>query len=282
MRKDFPKIPAILLFPLVATRHKGPAPGRKLAKGGHRARRTCYFAPCGPCVYDRRDRSIPELSLAFNPRGFDWRTDIAEPVRLKDYRVPDYLIDKVDLDVKLHPAAARVLARLAIPPEPARPPQCRARLDGDGLTPKTITLDGRASRFVRIGSVGWFCDAGPVHLEAAPPQRPFVLEIETEIDATANTRLMGLYRSGSVYCTQCEAEGFRRITYFLDRPRCAERLHRAAGGGIFRGADLALPTATRSPAAKSRERHAISRCGTIPIQSRVICSPWSARSWLDL
>ena len=45
-----------------------------------------------------------------------------------------------------------------------------------------------------------------------------MLEIETEIDAAANTRLMGLYRSGSAYCTQCEAEGFRRITYFLDRP----------------------------------------------------------------
>ncbi|VTZ22495.1 Aminopeptidase N [Methylocella tundrae] len=53
---------------------------------------------------------------------------------------------------------------------------------------------------------------------AAPPQRPFALEIETEIDPSANTRLMGLYRSGSAYCTQCEPEGFRRITYFLDRP----------------------------------------------------------------
>src|SRR5690606_24692757 len=52
----------------------------------------------------------------------------------------------------------------------------------------------------------------------APPAQPFTLTIETEIDPTANTKLMGLYRSGSAYCTQCEAEGFRRITYFLDRP----------------------------------------------------------------
>ena len=51
-----------------------------------------------------------------------------------------------------------------------------------------------------------------------PPRRPFTLEIETEIDPAANTKLMGLYRSGGTYCTQCEAEGFRRITYFLDRP----------------------------------------------------------------
>ena len=53
---------------------------------------------------------------------------------------------------------------------------------------------------------------------ANPPQRAFKLRIETELDPAGNTKLMGLYRSGSAYCTQCEAEGFRRITYFLDRP----------------------------------------------------------------
>ena len=51
-----------------------------------------------------------------------------------------------------------------------------------------------------------------------PPRRAFTLTIETRLDPAANTKLMGLYRSGSAYCTQCEAEGFRRITYFLDRP----------------------------------------------------------------
>jgi aminopeptidase N len=51
-----------------------------------------------------------------------------------------------------------------------------------------------------------------------PPQRPFMLEIVTQINPSTNTQLMGLYRSGSAYCTQCEAEGFRRMTYFLDRP----------------------------------------------------------------
>ncbi len=51
-----------------------------------------------------------------------------------------------------------------------------------------------------------------------PPQRPFVLEIATQVNPSANTKLMGLYRSNGVYCTQCEADGFRRITYFLDRP----------------------------------------------------------------
>src|SRR5262249_18851157 len=53
---------------------------------------------------------------------------------------------------------------------------------------------------------------------AQPPQQPFRLEIETIVNPSANTQLLGLYRSGAIYCTQCEAEGFRRITYFPDRP----------------------------------------------------------------
>ena len=51
-----------------------------------------------------------------------------------------------------------------------------------------------------------------------PPNRPFKLEIETAVDPSANTQLSGLYRSNGTYCTQCEAEGFRRITFFPDRP----------------------------------------------------------------
>ena len=145
------------------------------------------------------------------------RTDIAEPVRLKDYRVPDYLIDKVDLNVKLHPAATRVLARLAIRPNPQGRPNAALLLDGDGLAPKTIALDGRPLDLHESEAWDGFVTPDKFTL-STPPQRPFVLEIETEIDAAANTRLMGLYRSGAVYCTQCEAEGFRRITYFLDRP----------------------------------------------------------------
>ncbi|HUI21788.1 MAG TPA: aminopeptidase N [Methylocella sp.] len=145
------------------------------------------------------------------------RTDIAEPVRLKDYRVPDYLIDKVDLDVKLHPSATCVLARLAIRPNPEGRPGAALVLDGDGLTAKRIALDGENLDIHDAKTWNGFVSCNEFTLYE-PPQRPFVLEIETEIDAAANTRLMGLYRSGSAYCTQCEAEGFRRITYFLDRP----------------------------------------------------------------
>jgi len=140
------------------------------------------------------------------------RTDIAKPIRLADYRPPDYLIDTVDLDVRLDPHATRVLARLSIRPNPKGRGGAELALDGDGLVAKRIVLDG-AELDVKANFVT------PDRLTiASPPQRAFTLEIETEIDPSANTYLMGLYRSGSAYCTQCEAEGFRRITYFLDRP----------------------------------------------------------------
>jgi aminopeptidase N len=145
------------------------------------------------------------------------RTDVAEPVRLKDYRVPDYLIDKVDLDVKLVPAATRVLARLAIRPNPLGRANAALALDGDGLFATKIALDGRALDLHRTEAWNGVVTPDQFRLNT-PPNHPFVLEIETEVDAAANTRLIGLYRSGAIYCTQCEAEGFRRITYFLDRP----------------------------------------------------------------
>jgi aminopeptidase N len=145
------------------------------------------------------------------------RTDTGKPVLLKAYRVPDYLIGKVDLDVKLHPSAARVLARLALRPNPNGKPNAPLLLDGDALVAKRIALDGQRLDFEKPAAWNGFATPDALTL-GAPPQRPFVLEIETEIDPSANTQLMGLYRSGSAYCTQCEAEGFRRITYFLDRP----------------------------------------------------------------
>jgi aminopeptidase N len=140
------------------------------------------------------------------------RTDVAHPVRLADYRPADYLIDTVHLDFKLHNSETRVLARLAMRPNPLGVAGAPLVLDGDGLTAKKILLDG-----AEVAADALFITPDQLTL-ATPPQQPFVLEIETEINPAANTRLMGLYRSGSAYCTQCEAEGFRRITYFLDRP----------------------------------------------------------------
>ena len=139
------------------------------------------------------------------------RTDTAQPIRLKDYRPPDWLVETVALDFSLHPTETRVRATLKLKPNPANP-AAPLVLDGDGLTLKTLRIDG--------------ADPGPDSFLVTPdqltipqpPNGPFTLEIVTAINPTANTQLSGLYRSSGTWCTQCEAEGFRRITYFPDRP----------------------------------------------------------------
>jgi aminopeptidase N len=139
------------------------------------------------------------------------RTDEPKAIRLEDYRPPDWLIGTVNLDVTLHPTATTVRAKFAVRPNGSSAPAPLV-LDGDELTLHAIRLDGKPlppESFV----------ATPNKLTIAQvPQRPFELEIETVLDPSNNTKLMGLYRAGATYCTQCEAEGFRRITYFLDRP----------------------------------------------------------------
>jgi aminopeptidase N len=140
------------------------------------------------------------------------RTDIAQIIRLEDYRPSDFLIDQVELDVRLHPTATKVKATLSMRPNPAGRSDVPLVLDGDEVDLKSVALDDR------MLEAGEF-EANPQSLTISqPPQHPFRLTIETAINPTANTKLMGLYRSSGNYCTQCEAEGFRRITYFLDRP----------------------------------------------------------------
>ena len=133
-------------------------------------------------------------------------------IRLADYRPADFAINSVELDFNLHPTKTRVSARLALRRNPAGDSSAPLVLDGDELMLLGVKLDGRT--------------LGPGEYEATPdrltlanvPDAPFTLEIDTELNPSGNTQLSGLYRSGSAYCTQCEAEGFRRITYFLDRP----------------------------------------------------------------
>jgi len=139
------------------------------------------------------------------------RTDTAQTIRLKDYRPPDWLVETVSLDVTLHPTAARIRATLALKPNP-KSASALLILNGDGLSLISLKLDGTVmapDSYV----------ATPESLTIAqPPNGPFNLEIETIVDPSANTQLSGLYRSNGTYCTQCEAEGFRRITFFPDRP----------------------------------------------------------------
>src|SRR6516225_5498170 len=140
------------------------------------------------------------------------RTEEARPVRLEDYRPPDWLVESVELDVCLDPTATQVRAALTLRPNGNGAAPAPLMLDGESLKLHALRLDGAAlppEQFV----------ATPDRLTIAqPPQRRFRLEIETVVDPSANTQLLGLYRSGAIYCTQCEAEGFRRITYFPDRP----------------------------------------------------------------
>jgi len=134
------------------------------------------------------------------------------PVRLADHRPPDFLIDRVELDFRLDRRRTRVTAWLAMRPNPAGSGTRRLELDGDELTLVSLRLDG-----VDLPPARFHATADKLVIDDLPAG-PFALEIVTEIAPAANTKLMGLYRSGSAYCTQCEAEGFRRITYFLDRP----------------------------------------------------------------
>jgi aminopeptidase N len=141
------------------------------------------------------------------------RTENPPAIRLEDYRPPDWLVESVHLDVSLHATRSRVRAKLKLKPNStARAAPAPLVLDGDGLMLKDVKLDGETLVAERYG-------ATPDKLTIAqPPLRPFELEIETLVDPTANTQLSGLYRSSNTYCTQCEPEGFRRITYFPDRP----------------------------------------------------------------
>jgi aminopeptidase N len=140
------------------------------------------------------------------------RTETPPLIRLEEYRPSDYLIDRVDLDIRLDPHATRIDATLALRPNAGGEPGAPLNLDGDDLRLVSVALDGAPLP----GDAYTAAPSGLTLLK--PPRQPFTLRLVTEVDPTANTKLMGLYRSNGVYCTQCEADGFRRITYFLDRP----------------------------------------------------------------
>ncbi|OWK28947.1 aminopeptidase N [Sphingomonas mucosissima] len=127
--------------------------------------------------------------------------------RRQDYRPPAWLVPNVDLDFALDPGATRVRARLEVTRNGGAGEPLR--LDGDGLTPLAVIVDGVAVNDWRLED-----DQLVIPLTGAS----HVIETEVEIAPDQNTQLMGLYSSGGNLCTQCEAEGFRRITYFPDRP----------------------------------------------------------------
>jgi aminopeptidase N len=135
------------------------------------------------------------------------------PKLLKDYAPPPYLIEAVEFDVALDPSETRVAAKLKVQPNPKATTGGRPLvLDGEELALKSIALNGK-----RLAPEELTLTATSLSI-ASVPAEPFTLEIVTLCNPDANTALSGLYRSRGTYCTQCEPEGFRRITYFIDRP----------------------------------------------------------------
>jgi len=137
------------------------------------------------------------------------RTDTPQPIRLSDYRPPAFLIDEIALDFSLEPTAARVKAKLAVRRNGEHGEGLF--LNGERLKPISFAVDGRA-----LGEGDYALTPEGVTIAKVPDA--FILETEVEIDPQGNTYLEGLYMSGGRFCTQCEAEGFRKITYFPDRP----------------------------------------------------------------
>lgn len=137
------------------------------------------------------------------------RTETPPPVKLDDYRPFPFRIEHVRMRFTLSPHDTRVLTELAM--RRTVDQDAPLRLDGEKLTLRSIRLNG-----VALGEKDYAVESEG--LVVFNPGDVFTLEIETDISPETNTELSGLYMSSGRFCTQCEAEGFRRITYYPDRP----------------------------------------------------------------
>jgi aminopeptidase N len=142
------------------------------------------------------------------------RTDTPQAVRLADYRPFPFAIETTRLVFDLQPSATLVTAELTVRRTGDRGEPLV--LNGERLKLLSATIDGKA-----LSANQYALDAEHLTIHEVPDQ--FVLTTEVEIDPSSNKALMGLYISGNRYCTQCEAEGFRTITYFPDRPDVLSR-----------------------------------------------------------
>ena len=135
-------------------------------------------------------------------------------IRREDYRVPDWLVPDISLDFRLDAALTQVRSVLDVRRNGDH--QRPLHLDGDGLTPMEVHVDGR-----RLDPSEWSLERGGLSIPL--PGDAHRVETLVEIEPASNSKLMGLYASGGLLCTQCEAEGFRRITFFPDRPDILSR-----------------------------------------------------------
>ncbi len=141
------------------------------------------------------------------------RNDQAITVRRADYRPPDFLLDHVSLEFDLDPALTYVTATLDLRRNPAVDGAAALRLDGEDLDLALIAIDGHALP----ASTYQLRDDG-LTLRLRTQSNRFQLKTVVRIKPSANTELMGLFVSNGNFFSQCEAEGFRRITFFPDRP----------------------------------------------------------------
>jgi aminopeptidase N len=130
-------------------------------------------------------------------------------IRREDYTPPDWLVPEVALDFRLGLDATRVTSRLTVKRNPAGLPGAPLRLDGDQVAALAVRVDGHPAP-------DWRMDGTDLVIEL--PGNEHAVEIDTQVNPAANSQLSGLYASNGMLCTQCEAQGFRRITFFPDRP----------------------------------------------------------------
>ncbi|MEF2551743.1 aminopeptidase N [Aurantimonas sp. A2-1-M11] len=141
------------------------------------------------------------------------RSEDGQTIRLEDYRPTDFILHSMDMTVRLFEGSAEIDTRLVLERRDGVAEDVPLVLDGDELTLTGLVLDGTA-----LAADAYEAAPERLTVRSVPARDRFLLDIATRIVPEDNTKLMGLYRSNGIWCTQCEAEGFRRITYFLDRP----------------------------------------------------------------
>lgn len=142
-----------------------------------------------------------------------------QTIYLKDYRVPEYLIPTIDLNFILEAENTRVVSRLTITHNPEnKNNHAPLVLLGEDLGLISISLDG-----TKLTDHQYQLSDESLTIKHVPQDKTFTLEIENTLNPKANSALEGLYVSNDMLCTQCEAQGFRKITYFLDRPDVMSR-----------------------------------------------------------
>jgi len=145
----------------------------------------------------------PETAAAVPPPG------APAVIRREDYRPPVWLVSEIALDFALDVDETRITSTLKVRRNPKGDGAQTLRLNGDGIAARSVKVDGRIAN-------DWRMDGSDLLIEL--PGEEHAVEVETLVKPSANSQLMGLYASNGMLCTQCEAEGFRRMTFFPDRP----------------------------------------------------------------